>query len=61
MDHGDRKQLKSALRLVEPELTLVRRGPEPDPRLTALVRLLARRAARQVYEAQLEERRTPRS
>ncbi len=49
------------LRLVEPELTLVRRGDGPDPRMVELVRLLARRAAQEVYEEQMKERRPPRS
>lgn len=49
------------LRPVEPELTLTRRGHGPDPRLVELVRLLARRAARQVYEEQMKQRRTLRS
>jgi hypothetical protein len=44
-------------RLTEPELTLVRRG-DPDPRLVELVRLLARRAAREWYEHITEERRS---
>lgn len=33
----------------------------PDPRLVELVRLLARRAARQWYEKTMEERRAGRS
>lgn len=33
----------------------------PDPRLIELVRLLARRAARQCYKQMLEKRRGPRS
>jgi hypothetical protein len=33
----------------------------PDPRLVELVRLLARRAARQRYEKMMEERRAGRS
>jgi hypothetical protein len=61
MDHGNRPKHRSALRLVEPELTLVRRGDGPDPRMVELVRLLARRAAREVYEEQMKERRPPRS
>jgi len=61
MDHGKRPKQRSALRLVEPELTLVRRGEGSDPRLIELVRLLARRAAREVYEEQMNGRRTPRS
>ncbi len=49
------------LRLVEPELTLTHRGEGPDPRLVELVRLLARRAARDIYEEQMRRRRTTRS
>lgn len=47
-------------RLEEPELTLARRG-DPDPRLVELVRLLARRAAREWYDHITEERRMKRS
>jgi len=36
-------------------------GGGPDPRLVELVRLLARRAARQWYEKMMEERRAGRS
>ncbi len=36
-------------------------GDGPDPRLVELVRLLARRAARQWYEKMMEERRAGRS
>ncbi|MDF2113958.1 hypothetical protein PY365_00090 [Roseiarcaceae bacterium H3SJ34-1] len=61
MNHGNRPKQRSALRLVEPELTLVRRGEGSDPRLIELVRLLARRAAREEFEKQTEERRTTRS
>lgn len=61
MDNGNRPKQMSALRLVEPELTLVSRGDGPDPRLVELVRLLARRAARETYEEQMKGRRTPRS
>lgn len=61
MDHDKRPQQRSALRLVEPELTLVRRGDGPDPRLVELARLLARRAAREVFEEQKKERSTTRS
>jgi hypothetical protein len=59
MDHGNRPKQTSALRLLEPELTLVRHGESSDPRLIELVRLLARRAARKVYEEQMKGRRTP--
>lgn len=45
---------RSALRLVRPELTLARRGNGPDPRMVELVRLLARRAALEVYEEQMK-------
>jgi hypothetical protein len=61
MDYGKRQKQRSSLRLVEPELTLVRHGDGPDPRLVELARLLARRAAREVFEAQMKERRTTRS
>lgn len=61
MDHGNRPKQTSALRLLEPELALVRRGDGSDPRLIELVRLLARRAAREFYEEQMKGRRTPRS
>ncbi|WP_245294792.1 hypothetical protein [Rhizobium rhizosphaerae] len=61
MDHGSRPKQRSALRLIEPELTLARRGDGPDPRMVELARLLARRAAREVYEEQMRERRPTRS
>jgi hypothetical protein len=61
MDHGKRQQQRSAFRLVVPELTLVRRGDGPDPRLVELARLLARRAAREMFEEQKKERSTTRS
>jgi hypothetical protein len=51
MDGDNRPdQERKRVRLVEPELKLVRRGNGPDPRLVEVVRLLARRAARQVHE-----------
>ncbi|HEY8248545.1 MAG TPA: hypothetical protein VIG38_14865 [Hyphomicrobium sp.] len=61
MNQGKRPQQRSPRRLVEPELTFARRGDGPDPRLVELVRLLARRAAREVFEEQKQERRTTRS
>jgi hypothetical protein len=61
MDNGKRPKQMSALRLVEPELALVPRGNGPDPRLVELARLLARRAAREIYEEQMKGLRTPRS
>jgi hypothetical protein len=49
-------------RLREPNSALAPRvGGDPDPRLMELVRLLARRAARQWYEKMMEERGRPRS
>jgi hypothetical protein len=45
----------------ESELTLPRRGNQPDPRLVLLVRLLAQRAARNWYDRLVEERRLKRS
>ncbi|KAB2756310.1 hypothetical protein F9K97_21350 [Brucella anthropi] len=61
MNSGNRPKQRSALRLNEPELTLLRRGDGPDPRLVELVRLLARRAAREAFEEQTRERGTTRS
>lgn len=61
MNSGNRPKQRSALRLDEPELTLLRRGDGPDPRLVELARLLARRAAQEVFEEQIKERRTTRS
>lgn len=61
MENGNRPKQTSALRLIEPGLTLVRRGDGPDPRLVELARLLARRAAREVFEEQTKGRRTTRS
>lgn len=61
MDHDKRPKQRSSLRLIEPELTLARRGDGPDPRLVELARLLARRAAREVFEEQMKGRRTTRS
>lgn len=45
----------------KPELSLATAGDGPDPRLLALVRVLARRAARGLYEQQLKDGSTPRS
>lgn len=61
MNSGNRPKQRSTLRLNEPELTLLRRGDGPDPRLVELVRLLARRAAREAFEEQAKERQTTRS
>lgn len=61
MNSGNRPKQRSTLRLNEPELTLLRRGDGRDPRLVELVRLLARRAAREAFEEQTKERRTTRS
>ncbi|EGG74441.1 hypothetical protein SXCC_04889 [Gluconacetobacter sp. SXCC-1] len=41
----------------EPELRLVLRPDAPDPRLVALVRLMARRAARDWFRSQQQEQR----
>ena len=43
------------------ELTLAASDDGPDPRMLALVRLLARRAARGVYEQQLQDHPASRS
>ncbi|OAP43130.1 hypothetical protein ATB98_15275 [Sinorhizobium saheli] len=61
MNSGNRPKQRSTLRLNEPELTLLRRGDSPDPRLVELVRLLARRAAQEAFEEQTKELRTTRS
>jgi len=61
MDKGPGKAGRKINRLIEPELTLTKRGEGSDPRLVDVVRLLARRAAREVYERQTRERRTTRS
>lgn len=45
----------------EPELKLTISGDGPDPRLIALVRVLARRTARSLYEQQLRDYRASRS
>jgi len=42
--------MKGVSRHREPELSLSSSGDGPDPRLVELVRLLARRAARQWFE-----------
>jgi hypothetical protein len=51
----------SVVRIVETELTLAHCGDGPDPRLVELVRLLARRAARDWYKHLAEEHRLKRS
>ena len=61
MESSNRQQQKTALRLVEPDLQLRRCGDDVDTRLVELVRLLARRAARQAFEEQMKGRRVPRS
>ncbi|WP_395448939.1 hypothetical protein ACHMW7_03210 [Aminobacter sp. UC22_36] len=58
MKGGNCQERRHTDRLTEPALTLARCGDGPDARLIAIVRLLARRAARTVYE---EERRTCRT
>lgn len=45
----------------KPELTLSAAAGGPDPRLVALVRVLARRAARGLYEQQLKDHPASRS
>jgi len=61
MNRGNRPKQASTLQLPEPELSLVRRGDCPDPRLIELARLLARRAARKAFEEQMKEQSTTRS
>lgn len=55
--NGDR----TVVPVTEPDTKAVRGRVDPDPRLVELVRLLARRAARQWYEKMMEERRAGRS
>jgi len=57
MKSSDRAKQGDAFQLIEPELILSRQGDGSDPRLTELVRLLARRAARPLYEEQMKGRR----
>ncbi|MCL7999495.1 hypothetical protein M8994_14700 [Brucella sp. 21LCYQ03] len=45
----------------QPELTLLRVGTGPDPRLIEMARLLARRAATELYEQERTKRQTKRS
>jgi hypothetical protein len=61
MKSSNRQHQKTAHRLLEPDLQLRRSGDRSDPRLVELVRLLARRAARKVFEEQMKGRRVPRS
>jgi hypothetical protein len=61
METGDRQLSKTALRLVKPGLQLRRCDENVDVRLVELVRLLARRAARQVFEDQMKGRPVSRS
>ncbi|WP_108130886.1 hypothetical protein [Gemmobacter caeni] len=48
---------KAEAQIGKPELTLMTALDGRDPRLVALVRLLARRAARGLYEQQLKDHR----
>ncbi len=48
---------KTEAQIGKPELTLLTASDGRDPRLVALVRLLARRAARGLYEQQLKDHR----
>ncbi|MBV1703169.1 MAG: hypothetical protein KGQ46_15295 [Hyphomicrobiales bacterium] len=56
-----RLQQTNVLRLIEPELTFKSCGNGPDLRMVELARLLARRAARELFEEQKKERSTTRS
>jgi hypothetical protein len=51
------RKRRSINQLTDPELRLARSGDGPDPHLMELVRLLARRAAREWYDHNAEERR----
>jgi hypothetical protein len=61
MKHGKRQTLRNVGLRTEPELNLARYGQDIDPRLLELVRLLARRAAREVYDEQIKGRPVTRS
>ncbi|WP_152027232.1 hypothetical protein [Brucella pituitosa] len=61
MTSGKRQKQGSPLRQTKPELTLEPHGNGQDPRLVEMVRLLARRAAREVFEEETNGRRAPRS
>jgi hypothetical protein len=61
MKRGNQQHQKNLLRRVEPDMILARGGDGVDPRLLELVRLLARRAAREVYDEQMKGRRVTRS
>lgn len=61
MDKRPAKARRDLSQLGEPELTLVKRGEGSDPRLIELVRLLARGAALELYEAEMRERGKTRS
>jgi hypothetical protein len=61
MEQRSQRAEKRAVSLTEPESTLARRNKDHDPRLVALVRLLARRAAREWYEERMKERGASRS
>lgn len=55
------QKTRYAVRLSEPELALLRRGDNLDPRLIELVRALARRAAREWRDHIAQERHQRRS
>ena len=55
MEHRGQQTAKKDLPLAEPELTLAWCGKDLDPRMVELVRLLARRAAREWYDKQIKE------
>jgi hypothetical protein len=61
MKRSNQQHQKNLLRRVESDMILARGGDGVDPRLLELVRLLARRAAREVYDEQMKGRRVTRS
>ena len=61
MKRGNQQHQRNLLRPVEREMILAQRGDSVDPRLLELVRMLARRAAREVYHEQMKGRRMTRS
>ncbi len=56
-----KRQFTGLTRLGAPELTLAPRDAGPDPRLVALVRALARQAAREIHAELMREHQTDRS
>jgi hypothetical protein len=61
MKRGNQQIRKNLHRQEGPDMILARGGDGVDPRLLELVRLLARRAAREFYDEQIKGRPVTRS